>query len=194
MMSMPTFMKALKKQPEVAKRALELTTEWSMKFGKAVKEMGPDGMYLCDISGVVPLEYDWIVDYTTDIGKTVQAGNPIPMWHELGMMHGWLEWMPSYWNRGALSKDSFWGWYLDMEVPYEEASAFSREHDIYCCLLVHDKLIVEGGSELEEDIKRKTAVAKLHPKHGFGLPNIDYWTRPEQFDNAMELAKKYGKF
>ncbi len=195
MMSMPDFMKAVVKQPEVAKAAIKLASEWSIKFGKACKSLKPDGLYLCDVTGTTPVSTSaWLMDYYHMIGKEVKGGDDLPyMWHETGSP-GWLPWMPLFVEKGAVGPKNFDGWWIGPDMPAEQVYKYSREHNIYCCITISDIKMIEGDWSIEDDIKVRSAIGKQHPRHGLGIGVVDYWTPPAHIDKCLAWEKKYGKF
>ncbi len=195
MMSMPVWMRAARKDPDLAKAAFSLASDWSIKFGLAVKSLKPDGMYLCDTTGCTPVATtEWITDYYTKIGKAVRAGDKnFYMWMT-GGEQGFIPWMEPFVKHGAMGPESFDGWWIGPYLDYKVVYNFYAKHNLYVGCSVDDRRMMEGDPTLEEDIKGRCEVAKQHPRHMMALGVLDYWQPPEYFDKCIAWVKKYGKF
>jgi hypothetical protein len=162
-----------------------------------VKELNPDGMYLCDVIGAVPRPgNEWMIDYFRMIGEEVKGNDPLPYMWLTGGVPGWMDWMPLYVEKGVMGPGKpYCGWWIGPDMPYQEVYAYFREHDLYCVCSISDVAMLQGDmAAMEEAIKARAECAKLYPKHGLALGVVDYWTPPQYFDAALAMAKKYGRF
>ncbi|TAK33991.1 MAG: hypothetical protein EPO21_11055 [Chloroflexota bacterium] len=193
---------AVKKNPELFKACMDKATEWSIKFGSAVKELNPNGMYLCSFMGAFPpkmknIDNEWVLDCHGRIGKAVGPngeGKQPYLWHTLGSP-GWELWMRLYAEHGALGPGSFGGWWVGPLQPHEQVFAYSREKDVYCGCSIDDHAVLDGDfPKIEELLAPRLKEAKLHPKHFCALGVIDYWTPQPVVDKLLELAKRLGRF
>lgn len=189
------------KDPELFKLCMEKAAEWAIKFGQAVKELNPNGMYLCSYMGVIPpkmrnVDNEWIMDIMGKVGKAVSVGKgkrPY-MWHTLGAS-GWMSWMRLYEPHGAIGPDSFGGWYVGPEMPFAEVFEYAREHDLYCGCAIDDHIMLNGDWDaIEAALAPRLQIAKQYPKHMCALGVIDYWTPQPYVDKILERAKILGKF
>ncbi len=191
----------MKKNPELFKACMERATEWSIKWGSAVKELNPNGFYMCSFMGAFPphvkkVDNSWIADLNKKIGEAIIAapGHTPYMWHTIGAP-GFERWMKLYSERGAVGPGSFGGWYIGHEQPVEDCYAFAREKDLYCALSIDEKLSIDGDFEgVKEWLKPRCAEAKKYPKHGIALGPLDYWTPQPYIEKTMEITKEMGKF
>ena len=196
----------MKKDPELFKACMDKATEWCIKYGLAVRELNPNGIYLCSYMGAIPptvkkggkiIDNEWMLDCSAKIGKAVSAGEgkrPY-MWHT-GAQAGWEQWFHKYADHGAVGPDSFGGWWVGWEnLPYKDIFAYSREHNLYCGNTIDDHIVLNGDfPAIEEQLKPRCEEAKKHPKHFCALGVIDYWTPQPVFEKLMETAKRLGKF
>ncbi len=197
MMSMPNWMKAVRKEPELAKATFDLSSQWSIKFGRACKSLHPDGCYLCDTTGSTPVATtEWIMPFYTMIGEGVRQGDKnFYQWHTTGSP-GWMPWMPLYVKYKAVGPSSYNGWWIGPDMPFRDVYKFSAEHNLYCGCSVLDTKMLEGDPTIEDDIKQRCECAKefksQHAMQALGV--LDYWTPPENFDRCIAWVKKYGKY
>ncbi|MFC2018176.1 uroporphyrinogen decarboxylase family protein [Chloroflexota bacterium] len=191
-----------KKDPELFKLCLEKATEWTIKFGKAVKELNPDGMYLCSYMGAIPpqmrnINNEYILELTQGkVGPIISAGkgNKPYLWHTLGAS-GWMSWMRLYEKYNAIGPDSFGGWYVGPEMPYEEVFEYAREKDLYCGCAIDDHIMLDGDFDaIEAQLAPRLKIAKQYPKHICCLGVFDYWTPQPYVDRILEMANSLGKF
>jgi hypothetical protein len=190
-----------KKDPELFKVCMDKATEWTIKFGNAVKELNPNGMYLCSYMGCYPpkqgkIDNEWILDCHGRVAKALSLGEGKPpyLWHTLGAK-GWMHWMRLYEHHGALGPNSFGGWYVGPEMPYEEVFEYGREKDLYCGCAIDDHIMLNGEWDaIEAQLAPRLKTAKLYPKHMCALGVIDYWTPQPYVDKILEMAKSLGKF
>ncbi|TAK33181.1 MAG: hypothetical protein EPO21_13625 [Chloroflexota bacterium] len=190
-----------KKNPELFKACMDKAAEWSIKFGIAVKELNPNGMYLCSYMGAIPpkmgkIDNEWIMDVDARVAREVIAapGHQPYMWHTCGSP-GWEPWMPLYLPHGAVGPGSFGGWWLGPDMPVEECFAYARENDLYCGCTIDDHAVLDGDfPKIEELLAPRLKEAKRYPKHFCAIGVIDYWTPQPVFEKSMELAKRLGRF
>jgi len=195
-----------KKNPEFFKACMDKAAQWVIKLGCAVKDLGPNALYLCSYMGAIPpkmgkppkeIDNSWVADNIGMVGKTVQAhlGKYMPMYHLVGAA-GFELWQPLYYERGGVgSPDSFDGWWQGPEMDPELFYGFARERNFYCGLSIDDHAVLEGDFEtIEKLLDERAKLAKLHPKHSLGLGVVDYWTPHEYLEKTIEMAKQKGKF
>lgn len=191
----------VKRNPELFRACMEKMTEWTIKFGQSVKELDPDGMYMCSFMGCFPpqmrnVDNEWIMDLYGKIGHALSAGEGKKpyLWHTLGAA-GWEKWMRLYYPHGAVGPDSFGGWWLGPEMPVEEMYEYGREKNLYCGQSIDDHIVLDGNFEaIEAQLTERANQAKLHRKHFQALGVIDYWTPQPVFEGLMDMAKKLGTF
>ena len=190
-----------KKDPECFKVCMNKATDWSIKFGQAIKELQPNGMYLCSYMGAIPpkmgkVDCSWFLDCHGRIAKALweSPGDMPYMWHTLGAP-GWMEWMSLYEPHGALGPESYGGWWVGPDMPYEKVFEYSREKDLYCACSIDDHIVLNGEFDaIEAALAPRLQEAKRYPKHFCALGVIDYWTPQPYFDRLLEMAKSLGKF
>lgn len=191
----------MKKQPDLFKACMEKAAEFQMAFGKACKETGADGLYMCSFMGSFPpklknVDNTWIMDLYGKVGKTVKShlGKDVPQWHTLGA-NGWEQWMELYYPAGAVGPGSFDGWWVGPEMDPHWALAYARDKDLYCGCSIDDHTVLDGDfAAMEELLKPRVEEAKKTPKGFQALGVIDYWTPQPVFEQLMEMTKKMGKF
>jgi len=185
------FLIALRKSPELCRRALELAAEWVIKFGQAVAGIGADCLMMCAYPGVMPVKgNEWMIDCYTGIGEAL--GSQIILSYALTYEKA-LDWFPIMYEKKAVGPKSFRGW-LCAEIDYQKAIDFSLEHDLYCSCALSDNVLLNGPvSVIEEDIKRRCEYGKSHSRFAIGIAAVDYSTPAANFEAAIAAAKKYGK-
>ncbi|MBN1317890.1 MAG: hypothetical protein JXA42_20565 [Anaerolineales bacterium] len=189
------------KQPELFRACMEKMTEWTIKFGHAVKETDPDGMYICTFMGAFPpkmgkkVDNTFIMDLMAKIGREMAAGEENPrLWHT-GGANGWEQWMELYYDRGAMGPGSFNGWWIGPELDYNRVFEYFREKDLYCGCSIDDHIVLDGDLEaMEAQLAPRLKIAKQYPKHCCCLGVIDYWTPQPVFEELMNMAKRLGRF
>ena len=166
-----------------------------------MKELQPNGMYLCSYMGAIPpkmgkVDNSWFLDCHGKIAKGLREspGEMPYMWHTLGAP-GWMEWMRLYEPHGALGPDSFGGWWVGWEMPHEKVFEYSREKDLYCGCTIDDHAVLNGDWDtIEAQLAPRLQEAKRYPKHFCAIGVLDYWTPQPYFDKVLEMAKTIGKF
>ncbi|MBN1317894.1 MAG: hypothetical protein JXA42_20585 [Anaerolineales bacterium] len=191
----------VKKNPELFRACMDKMKLWTMKFGRAIKALEPDGMYLCSFMGAFPpkmgkVDNSFIADINYEIAQDIIAapGHTPYMWHTIGAP-GFELWMRLYGERKAVGPGSFGGWYIGHEQPVEDVYGYAREKDLYCVVSINEKLSIDGDFDgVREWLKPRCEQAKLYPKHGIGLGPLDYWTPQPYIEKTMEIAKEMGRF
>ncbi len=191
----------MKKNPELFQACMWKAAEFQKAFGKACKETGPDGLYMCSFMGSFPpktkkLDNTFIMDVYADVGKTIKShlGKDIPMWHTLGA-NGWEHWQEHYYPHGAVGPGSFDGWWVGPEMDPAFIHAYAREKDLYCGCSVDDHIVLDGDFDaVEAELKVRVAEAKKYPKHFQALGVLDYWTPMEYVDKLFDMTKKMARF
>ncbi|MBN1317800.1 MAG: hypothetical protein JXA42_20115 [Anaerolineales bacterium] len=190
------------KEPELFRACMEKMTQWTIKFGQAVKKYEPDGMYLCSFMGAIPpkmgkkVDNEFIMALDGDIGHELAnpPGEAPFLWHTCGA-NGWEQWMRLYAPNGALGPNTFNGWWIGPEMPFEEVFEYSRDMDVYCGCSIDDHTVLDGNMDaIKALLAPRLEIAKRHPKHFNALGVIDYWTPFPVFDGLMEMSKKLGRF
>lgn len=189
------------KDPETFKMCMNKAADWTIKLGQAVKELNPNGIYLCSYMGAIPpkqgkTDNTWFLDCHGRIAKALyESPGKLPyMWHTCGAP-GWMGWMPLYEQHGALGPKSYGGWWIGPDSPFEKVFEYSREKNIYCGCSIDDHKVLDGDwAAVEAALTPRLAIAKQHPKHFCALGVIDYWTPQPSFDRVLDMAKKMGKF
>jgi uroporphyrinogen-III decarboxylase len=185
------FIIALRKDKELCRRALDLATEWVIRVGQAMIDMGAECIMMCSYPGAIPIGgNEWMLEYYARIGKIL--GRQVPMWYGLTFEKA-LDWLPAMYERGAVGPGSHRGWFC-VEMDYRKVVDFSREHDLYCSCAPSDKVITNGPIPLiEEEIRERCDYGKSYPKFAIGIAAVDYLTPQANFEAAIAAAKKYGK-
>lgn len=185
------FLIAMRKNPELCRRTMDLAAEWVIKLGQALTDLGTDCVVVCDYIGILPIEgNELMIDFYTRIGKTLSS--QVTPWHALTYEKA-LAWLPVMYEKNAVGLKSFRGWFC-AEIDYQKAIDFSREHDLYCSCALSDRVLLNGPiSAIEEDIKRRCEYGKSHPKFAIGIAAVDYSTPPANFEAAIASAKRYGR-
>ncbi len=196
------MMKALRKNPELVKKAMALATEWQIKLGKAVTLLGKvDYSYQCGSMGFVPHIPDnfWIADEYCKIGraikKAIPAENPIVYaW----AMEGCVEWLPTVWEKNIAGPGSFDGIMVTGDIKsFKKLYEFCQEHDLYGSSAPPDKILVSGPiSAIEEEVKARCNCAKTSRTNRCTLSvgAVDYYTTPGHLDATISAAKKFGRY
>jgi hypothetical protein len=200
----PGMVMAKKNQP-LFKACMEKAAEWCIRLGKAVKEFNPNAVYVCSYMGAIPpkmksggkeIDNSWIADNIGMVGKAVHdhMGKDILMYHLVGAA-GFELWQPLYLERGGVGPGSFDGWWQGPEMDPETFYGFAREHDLWCGCSISDHTMLDGDpNAIEALLAPRAKLAKLYPKHSLAFGTIEYWTRQEVMEKALETAKRLGKF
>lgn len=185
------FMIALRKDIKLCRQAMDIATEWSIRLGQAMIDMGADCIMMCSYPGIIPIEgNEWVLEYYVRIGNVL--GCQAPLWYGLTFEKA-LDWLPVMYERGAVGPNSFRGWFCT-EMDNRTVVDFSREHDLYCSSAPLDKVLINGPiSVIEEEIRKRCEYGKPYPKFAIGIAAVDYLTPQVNFEAAVAAAKKYGK-
>ncbi|MBU1056516.1 MAG: hypothetical protein KKC46_22205 [Proteobacteria bacterium] len=198
MMGYNQYLKYLRKNPEFCKKAANLASDWLIKLGTAVTNLGKvDYSYMCSVVGMYPIKgTEWIAGEYARIGKAVKAAVKKPIVHAWAF-NGAIDWLDELLKAGALGEDSFDGVMCTGDITdYNIANDFLQKNNLYGCYAPSDKLLVSGPmSKIEEEIKgRCDAAKKIHNNRcTIGLGAIDYYTTPEHLDASIAAAMKYAK-
>ena len=77
----------------------------------------------------------------------------------------------------------------------EHFYGFARERDFYCgCSIDVHALLNADMETIETLLGTRATLAKLHPKHSLAFGTIEYWTPLPVIEQAVETAKRLGKF
>lgn len=185
------FIRAVYKDKELCQQTMNLATEWVIRLGKAVNDMGTDCLMICDYPGIISIEgNEWMVEYYTDIGKAL--GSKLPLWYALTFEKA-ISWFTTMYERGAAGTNSFRGWFC-ADMDYKEVVNFSRDHGLYCSCAISDKVLLNGPtSAIEEEIKQRCDYGKANPKFAVGIAAVDYSTPISNFEDAIAAAKRHGR-
>lgn len=185
------FLRSLRSDRELCQRSIDLASAWVIKFGQAAINAGADCLMTCAYPGVMPIKgNEWMLDYYVRIGKTL--GSQVPLWYALTYDKA-PTWFPAMYERGAVGSGGFRGWFC-VEMDYQKAIDFSREHDLYCSSALSDKVLLNGPiNVIEEDIKRRCEYGRSHSRFAIGIAAVDYGTPTSHFEAAVAAAKKYGR-
>ncbi len=198
MMGYNQYLKSLRKNPELCKKAAHLASEWLIKLGIAVNTLGKvDFSYMCSVVGMYPIKgTEWIAEEYARIGKAVSAAINVPIIHAWAF-NGAIDWLDELLKAGALAKDSFEGAICTGDLTdYTILNDFLQKNNLYGCYSPSDKLLVTGpASEIEKEIKGRCDAAKKIPNNRctIGVGPIDYYVTPENLDITVAAARKYGK-
>jgi len=102
------FMKALRKDPELAKAAVNKANIWCKRIGRAlIKECRPDGIYCAQLTGGFPLRgNEWVADTWTDLGRDLKAADPnVHLSYAYSFLSGIMEWYEISNERGTTTPD-----------------------------------------------------------------------------------------
>ncbi|MCL5736765.1 MAG: hypothetical protein M1274_14510 [Actinobacteria bacterium] len=192
---------AARKDLELFKACMEKATQWSIKWGNAVKTLQPNGMYMCTFMGAIPPnlkgnDLSFMPELNARIAKEIIAspGPTPPLWHT-GGAEGWELWRDLYWEKGAVGPGSFGGWWIGPAMDPEWIYGFSAEKDLYCGCSIDDHIVLDGNWEaVEPALAARCKIAKQYPKHFIALGPLDYWTPPANIERLVELTKEAGRF
>jgi len=185
------FIRALRKNPELCRRSINLATEWTIKMGQAAIEAGADCLIICSQIGFIPLKSnEWILNDYARMGKVL--GSQLPCWYALTYERA-LDWFPEMRARGAVGPGSLQGWFC-AEMDYKKVVDCSREYDVYCCCALSDAtLFNEPVSVIEKEIENMCNYGKSYNNFSIGIAAVDYLTPQKNFSAAVSAAKEYGK-
>lgn len=191
MVGLTEFMVATRRNPELCQRTMEVATEWVIKLGQALTDMGMDCLMMCAYPGVIPIKgNEWMIEYYNRIGTAL--GSQAVIWYALTYEKA-LDWFPIMYEKEAVGPTSFRGWFC-AEMDYQKVVDFSREHDLYCSCAIPDKVLLNGPvSVIEEEVKKRCEYGKTHPKFAIGIAAVDYITPQVNFEAAVVAAKKFGR-
>ncbi|MBU4035615.1 MAG: hypothetical protein KKA35_04205 [Proteobacteria bacterium] len=198
MMGCNQFMKNLRKNQEFCKKATHLASDWLIKLGIAVTNLGKvDYSYMCSDVGMYPVKgSEWAAGEYARIGKAVKAAVKKPIVHAWAF-NGAIDWLDEMLKAGALGDDSFDGVMCTGDInDYNIVNDFLHKNNMYGCYAPSDKLLLSGPiSKIEEEIKGRCDAAKKIPNNRctIGLGAIDYYTTPEHMDASMAAAMKFAK-
>ncbi|MBA3035656.1 MAG: hypothetical protein FP814_04100 [Desulfobacterium sp.] len=192
------YLKFMRKNPELCKKASNLASDWLIKLGTAVTNLGKvDYSYMCSVVGMYPIKgSEWIAGEYARIGKAVKAAVKKPIVHAWAF-NGAIDWLDEMLKAGALGDDSFDGVMCTGDIiDYNTVNDFLQNNNMYGCYAPSDKLLVSGPmSKIEEEIKGRCDEAKKTPNNRctIGLGAIDYYTTPEHLDASIAAAMKFAK-
>lgn len=185
------FMVAARKNPELCRRTMNLATEWVMKLGQALTDMGADCLMMCAYSGIMPVKgNEWMVEYYAELGNAL--GSQVALLYALTFGKA-LDWFPVMYEKEAVGPRTFRGWFC-AEMDCRKVVEFSREHDLYCSCAVSDRVLLNGSiSVIEREVETRCELGRSHPKFAIGIAAVDYSTPIASFEAAIAAAKRYGK-
>ncbi len=193
MMGINPFMIALRRDPEVCKKCVDLADEFYVRYCQAVIDLGAHSMWVCFGIGWLPIKgNEWTLDHHEKTCRILGPQIPSVL---TASVPADLKWFPHIMERDIMGPKSFEGWVGAQDVDYKKLIDTAREHDLVVACLHSDKLLLDGPiSELEEDIKKRIDYGKKYPKFAAAIGTVDYWTPPEHFDAAVEICKQHGKY
>ncbi len=196
MVGLTPFLLALRRNPELCRRAAALASEWSIKYGKAIaEEAKPESMHMCHFLGLFPVKgNEWFAEETAKVGKAL-APLGIPMY--LGVtLNACIGWLPLMWEKKAVGPGSWIGIAVTGDVDYKPMIDWSVEHDLYTCCGIKSEVVLSGPiSLIEEETKKRCEYGKRCRKYVAGAgSSIDYWTPQAYYQATLEACRKYGKY
>jgi uroporphyrinogen-III decarboxylase len=185
------FIIGLRRDKELCQRAMDLATEWVIRIGQAMINMGAQCLMMCSYLGALPISgSEWVLEYYARIGR--ELGSQVPMWYGLTYEKA-VDWFAAMYRSRAVGPGSFRGWFC-VEMDCRQVVDFSREHALYCSCAPSDKVILNGPiSVIEEQIKELCEYGKSYPRFAIGIAAVDYLTPQANFEDAIAAVKKYGK-
>ncbi|MBN1317802.1 MAG: hypothetical protein JXA42_20125 [Anaerolineales bacterium] len=194
LMKMSEFMLATKREPELAKRCVELADEWILRFSRALKETGAHGIWCCYGPGIFQLEgNEWMADHYAKTNK-LTTDPDFPGYYGVGLPADLL-WLDTLVEKGAMGPGGYSGWAASSEIPYKKLIDGAKQYDLFASTAPPLKLVMQGPiSEIEADVKQRCEYAKTHPKAAIGVYSIDYAAPQHHVLAATEACKKFGKF
>lgn len=200
MMGYSPYMKALRKNPELAQEATRLASDWGIKLGIAVNNVGlVDYSYMCAVVGMYPVRgAEWVAEEYARIGRAVKPAANKPITHAWAF-DGCIEWLPIMAETGAFTgADNFDGALITGDVKnFKAFSDWMNDKGFYACTLSNPTVLTEGPiSRIQEDHKARCEAAKAmhNTKATVGLGAVDYFTTPESLEAGYQAYKEYGRF
>lgn len=199
MMGWTPFLKALRKDQELGRAAVEISLKWCIDFGIAViEESSPEMIQCCQATGAFPIQgNEWTADAWADFARPLKALSPeTQLIIGLTSLPTFAEYEDLMIERGALGTDSWNGGITGPEAGMEKLIDYYREHNLFFVLGIPHNILEEGPlSAIDEECKKLCEYGKSHPKFGAAaMPGAAYWTPFEHLDVAAAAIKKYGKY
>ncbi len=197
MMGWNPFLKALLKNPELAKACSEKAQIWCKRWGRAlIKEAKPEAIYCCQFTGGFPMKgREWVADLWKELALDLKAADPkVHLSHGYSFLSGVLEWYQILNERGAMTKDTFDGGTDGRgEIDMSKVMDWHREHDIYLGFSPFDQVTEKGPiPRIEEEVKALCDLGRSHRRY---MPWVclGYFAPPPHVDAAHAALKKYSK-
>ncbi len=195
MLGWAAFLRAMRRNPELCRRCLELATAWEIRYGQAVIDLArPDALYVCSMVGATDTTgNEWLADYWARVGQALGSQVPIIYGYGFGLA---AKWIPVLWERGALGPGSFCGGYHDHEQSdIKTMLDLHRERDLVIASIGSARILLEGPvSAIEEEIRHLVELGKPYVRFSIAIGMCDYWTPPSHLDAAIAAARKYGRY
>jgi len=198
MMGWSTFLQAMRKDQEFARRCCDIASEWCVKIGRALIEVcRPEGVYACQFTGAFPLKgSEWVGDQLAELAKDIKAADPkVHLSHGYSFLTGVFEWYSILHERGAMTRDAFDGGTGGdvTDVDPKKIMAWHQEHDIYLGYGIQTGILEQGPiSAIEEACKALCEEGKSHPRFAPGALVV-YHTPHAHLDAAVAAYKKYAR-
>jgi len=198
MMGWAPFLKALRKQPELARRCCDLALEYDIKLAQTLIELArPDGMYVSGFAGAFPLKgNEWVGDQLLELAKAIKTSAPhTHLSFGYSFLSGVFEWYDILHEMGAMSPDTWDGGLggLSEDIDMKRVFDVHREHNWWLSYSIRNETLEKGPiSAIEEEIKALSELGKSHPKFSPGVVPV-YFVPPPHVDAAVAALKKYSK-
>lgn len=194
LMNLNDFILATQRNPELAKKCVDLADQWFIKFSQALKETGARGIWCCYGPGMFKLKgNEWMADHYAKTCRAV-VDPKFPGYFGVGLPAD-LFWLDTLMEKGVMGPGGYSGWATSGEIDYKKLIDSAKKYDIFTATAAVPKLVMTGPiAAFEEDIKQRCEYAKTHPKAAVGVYSIDFATPQHHVEAAVNACKKYGKF
>ena len=198
MMGWAPFLKATRKQPELARRCCELALEYDIKLANTLIELArPEGMYCSGFAGAFPLKgNEWVGEQLLELATTIKASSPdIHLSFGYSFLSGVFEWYDILHEMGAMSPDTWdggLGGYSE-DIDMEKVFDVHREQNWWLSYSIQNETLEKGPiSAIEEEVKALSEKGKANPKFSPGIVPV-YFVPPSHLDAAIAAVKKYSR-
>lgn len=198
MMGWAPFLKAMRKEPELARRCSELGLQWDIKLAKDLVELvKPDGLYLSGFQGSFPITgHDWVGEQLLELAKAIKNMDPnMHLSFGYSFLSGVFEWYDIFAKMGVMTPDTWDGGLggLSEDINMKGVFDWHREHNLWLSYSIRNETLEKGPiSAIEDEIKAMCELGKSHPKFSPGLVPV-YFVPPQHMDAAIAAIKQYSK-
>jgi len=192
------FLRAMRKDPELARRCSDIALQWNIKLAQAlIEEANPDGLYICQFTGMFPLKgNEWVGDQLTEWVKTTKASSPdIHLSYGYSFLSGVFEWYDMLHKMGVNAPDAIDGGMggLSEDIDMKRVLDCHREQNLWLSYSIRNETLEKGPiSAIEEEVKALSELGKSHPKFSPGIVPVYFVPHPH-VDAALAALKKYNK-